>query len=803
MKLVNPWENIAIQQIRPGSSIHNFDGKVHILYVLKGSIEVESEEESIKVESPGFYILPRSESFHLTSPQTLSYDIALYYNYDKNQGDNGYQYEFRGDSRKGGNGSDEEMNHLANKLLSGFYLEKSSISDVEVFNLYFSMLSLLERKYYKEVPIRSNKSMRSRIEEIKFYLGNNFEKDIKLKDIAKKFFVSEQYLSRTFSEIVGQSLSDYLLEHRMRNVERQLVETNDPVTSIGYEAGFTNINSFNRLFKKRHGISPSTFRKTKTSIQVHQSIETQECDQKELEAVLQHVNQEKKRKIRIEAQNSEKIRLSSAILNVGQASKLLVTELNDQLAAFEKHNIFEFSRVSGLLNRSMFRVDGNTPDYALVVKAIGKLVARGWKPFIVLNPPEAAEVVTSVGHNHRTYSWENWLKEIQELFRLLLNHYGKSVMAQWKIEVVRSSPWYYEMGVNHGSNRFKGKLRNYDLSLDEDFVKYYDEVRKVLKKVEPGLQVGIGGIVLEVKEMHRDGFVAQLVQEGMEPDFCGISALPYSKKNSTSNGKSAIVKSTKENYILMMTQSLFTYLEDYLNVPDLYLTEFNITSSSRDQLNDMAFKGLYILHHHLGLSDFYKGIGYWLMSDLAYSNETAAETIEFSGGPGLLTVSGIPKIGFYAYEFLNKLGKTLLYRDSSLFITKNEDENITILAYLYAPVDPSYFSSFEKYDMNSNKLIFHNPVSKNMILQLSNLPADCRNYRAIVKKMSFNDGNALDEALKMTSLNSFDMETIDYLKVRSIPVTYMRHIHTRGGTLEMDIKIEPQQILCITLERMY
>lgn len=733
MKLVNPWENIAIQQIIPGSSIHNFDGKVHILYVLKGSIEVESEEESIKVESPGFYILPRSDSFQLTSTQTLSYDIALYYNYDKNQGDNGYQFEFRGDSRKGGNGSDEEMSHLANKLLSGFYLEKNSMSDVEVFNLYFSMLSLLERKYYKEVPIRSNKNMRSRIEEIKFYLGNNFEKDIKLKEIAKKFFVSEQYLSRIFSEIVGQSLSDYLLGHRMRNVERQLLETNDPVTSIGYEAGFTNINSFNRLFKKKHGISPSTFRKTKTPNPVIRNIESEECDQKELEAVLQHVNQEKKRKIRIEAQNSEDIRISSAILNVGQASKLLMTELNDQLAVFEKYKIFEFSRVSGLLNRNMLRVEGNTPDYALVAKAIGKLVARGWKPFIVLNPPEAAEVVTSVGHNHRTYSLENWLKEIQELFRLLLNQYGKSALVQWKIEVVRPSPWHYETGINHGCERFKGKLRSYDLSLDEEFVKYYDEVRKLLKKVEPGLQVGIGGIVLENKETHQHGFLAHLVHEGIEPDFCGISALPYSKKNSTTNGKSAIVKSTKENYLLMMTQSLITYLEDNLNVPDLYLTEFNITSSSRDQLNDMAFKGLYIFHQHLGLTDLYKGIGYWLVSDFAYPNEIAEETIEFSGGPGLLTVSGIPKIGFYAYEFLNKLGNTLLFRDSSLFITKNEDEDITILAYLYAPVDPSYFSSFEKYDMNSNKFIFHNPASKNMILQLYNLPADCRNYRAVVK----------------------------------------------------------------------
>lgn len=32
----------------------------------------------------------------------------------------------------------------------------------------------------------------------------------------------------------------------------------------------------------------------------------------------------------------------------------------------------------------------------------------------------------------------------------------------------------------------------------------------------------------------------------------------------------------------------------------------------------------------------------------------------------------------------------------------------------------------------------------------------------------------------MTSLNSFDMETIDYLKVRSTPVTYLRHIQARG-----------------------
>ncbi len=54
-------------------------------------------------------------------------------------------------------------------------------------------------------------------------------------------------------------------------------------------------------------------------------------------------------------------------------------------------------------------------------------------------------------------------------------------------------------------------------------------------------------------------------------------------------------------------------------------------------------------------------IGYWQLTDLSVTTFDTANK-EIFGGSGLISKSGIPKIGYYAYLFLHKLSDQVVYQ---------------------------------------------------------------------------------------------------------------------------------------------
>ena len=63
-----------------------------------------------------------------------------------------------------------------------------------------------------------------------------------------------------FRKINGASLSEFTVNCRMEKVIEELVNTDKTITDIAFSAGFTNINSFNRLFRNRYNMTPKEFR---------------------------------------------------------------------------------------------------------------------------------------------------------------------------------------------------------------------------------------------------------------------------------------------------------------------------------------------------------------------------------------------------------------------------------------------------------------------------------------------------------------------------------------------------------------
>ncbi len=93
------------------------------------------------------------------------------------------------------------------------------------------------------------------------YIDMNLASPISTRDIAKAQFLSANYLSTRFTQEVGVSISDYLLDRRVRLACQLLSTTHMSIQDIACRTGIGDASYFSRQFKRITGKSPLQYRK--------------------------------------------------------------------------------------------------------------------------------------------------------------------------------------------------------------------------------------------------------------------------------------------------------------------------------------------------------------------------------------------------------------------------------------------------------------------------------------------------------------------------------------------------------------
>lgn len=92
-------------------------------------------------------------------------------------------------------------------------------------------------------------------------IRERFRDDPSQEEIARAVGLSAGHFSRVFHRRTGLRFKEYVNEVRLRQTQKDLQETDEPVTRIAFDAGFRSISQFNRQFKGHTGLSPREFRK--------------------------------------------------------------------------------------------------------------------------------------------------------------------------------------------------------------------------------------------------------------------------------------------------------------------------------------------------------------------------------------------------------------------------------------------------------------------------------------------------------------------------------------------------------------
>ena len=115
---------------------------------------------------------------------------------------------------------------------------------------------------------RDDSSDSRRIQKVIDYLHENYQKEIHLADVAGHVNMSEVSFSRFMKKRTGKNYIEYLNDLRLGIASRHLIDTTKTVAEISYECGFNNLSNFNRIFKKRKGVTPKDFRESYTKMRI-------------------------------------------------------------------------------------------------------------------------------------------------------------------------------------------------------------------------------------------------------------------------------------------------------------------------------------------------------------------------------------------------------------------------------------------------------------------------------------------------------------------------------------------------------
>jgi two-component system, response regulator YesN len=140
-----------------------------------------------------------------------------------------------------------------------------------------TLIDLLDRKYYlyeiitflaeqfdlwtHSVGYSTGENV---LDEVLYYIQNNYQENIKLESIAPLFGYNSSYIGKIFSKKLGMNFNCYVDQIRIKE-SKKLLEQNDlKVYAIAEKVGYKNVDYFHKKFKKYVGSSPLEYRKSLT-----------------------------------------------------------------------------------------------------------------------------------------------------------------------------------------------------------------------------------------------------------------------------------------------------------------------------------------------------------------------------------------------------------------------------------------------------------------------------------------------------------------------------------------------------------
>lgn len=677
-------------------------------------------------------------------------------------------------------------------------------------SLYYELLHVLttdfllnkEDRHYGEEASKFD----ARKHEIEEYIRLNFDKQISLEDLANQLFLSYAYLSKYIKRRFGMGFADYLNSVRLNYAVSQLLHSDQSVVRIAMESGFASSSALNKTFKEYYHTTPTEYRKQRRS-KWEKNISNQEEQELIRRQLSRHFVDTKEPEQSGKRLSEETVVLQSGqkrllrknwcrMINMGTAMDLLQSEMQKHLLFLKDELHFEYVRFWDLYDPDMFldiAKGAGGHNFDSLDRVLDFLLQNGLKPYIELrDKPKKILVNRDKLLLYKDEGMRKWDQEdvesfLRNLIIHLLNRYNSDQVETWYFEVWHAEPEEVLLQVELAESSMPTL----------QYLDQFQIVSRVLREYLPGIKLGGGGFSLRYGE-HLFRSVLE-TWKGMEylPDFVSIYCYPYTQE-SVDRGRN---QSKSADFLRDSLTKVRQIMEETeFPAQELHVSEWSFSVSNRNVLNDHCMKGAYLVRNMLDSIDLVDMMGYWMGSDL-YAGFYDSKTV-LNGSCGLLSKDGIRKPAFYAFEFMNHLGRYVRKRGEHYVITDNGAGTWRIVCHNLKSLNYQYgLQQEDEIRIKEQNNIFSDLKKYRIHFEL---PGETDGkYLLRIRSVNHHSGSVQDEWLTMAQPKELSRDDLEYLSRITTPRMVLRDCVAENGKIVFDLTLEPNEIAYIHVTYQY
>lgn len=793
-------EKLMLEVLENSEEKEHFHQDIELLYVLAGKLELNIEGQKIVLAGEDVLIINANKKHYLRSSGEVLY-IKLTIMYDLlSDVLNNLDLTFVCDSSRNTDSAYDGLRKLMQQLLGHYLSNKGDTADFAYISLCYRIMDYICSYFL----IRSvsgtgdgeSEKYQQRIRQIDNYIRANYRSAISLKDLSEKLYLSNGYLSRFFKKNYGMSFADYLTNVRLHHAVDQLLYTDMPITRIVFDNGFSSVAIFNKAFKNEYGETPSEVRKRAAK---RKASEDQPVLSEELEKKLENALWKEEGNARDEAAAPVLAEISvsggkpldriwNRVINIGSAEELLRSEVQEHVVILRDSLKFEYVRFWNPFSKELL-IDINNPEhkynFSRLDSILDFLIRHDIRPFMELeNKPRRLERTTKNSLIYELYetisSMDSWCALIESFIKHVVSRYGREEVGKWKFEL-----W------------FDTDRLNDDLHL----LSYFEKLKAAQRIIHQYSEAQIGGCGLhgyvkgtEKKSSYIRAFHRKIKEADAIPDF--ITLYTYAYDSLEENGKIISEQSQDNEFMKHAVDILRRDVGSDLRDKKVCITEWNLTISDRNLINDTCFKGAYVLKNYIDLIGHVDVMAYFRGTDRV---SESYDTDDFLfGGTGLLTRDGIQKPMLFAFHFLNRLYPIYIGKGVNYLATKDGHENYGIVCHNCKKLNYNYYYVEEdSLDREHMSKYFEDMDDLELHLVLKDVSDGM--YRMKIYRINEKNGSVQRIWKEMEFETDLSRDDIRYIQKACEPKLSIQKILAENGQADINIKMMANEIAYISL----
>lgn len=143
------------------------------------------------------------------------------------------------------------------------FLKQLSLAEVKLATISQSKANYEQKAGTRtDAPVHFQYPEHPQLQEIFRFIETNYHQPISLNEMAKAFGYSPSYLTSLVGRLTGQTAYQWIIQRRMFQARRLLLETDLAVHEVAEAVGYVDTGYFIKHFRQLNNITPKTWRNT-------------------------------------------------------------------------------------------------------------------------------------------------------------------------------------------------------------------------------------------------------------------------------------------------------------------------------------------------------------------------------------------------------------------------------------------------------------------------------------------------------------------------------------------------------------